>query len=91
MVQNDLLVIQTQDRETRGRPTCQEVHAKLCKMLHHCETKEEYACDPAPRSDALDGKSREGHHTKGYRWIDTVNLPEAGSGPDHGASDTKQF
>jgi hypothetical protein len=92
MVKNDLLVIQTHDRETRGRPTCQEVHAKLCNMLRNCEAKEDYACDPCPRLDDADEQNTPGDHSKEYRWIDTVNLPEAGSGPTSlEASDIKQF
>jgi hypothetical protein len=92
MVKNDLLVIETHDRETRGRPTCQEVHAKLCNMLRNCETKEGYACEPCPRVDDADEKTTKGHHGTEYKWIDTKNLPEAGSGPTSlGGSDVKQF
>jgi hypothetical protein len=90
MVKNDLLVIQTHDRETRGRPTCQEVEAKLCEMLRKCEATEKYACEQMPRLDAVDGKAMEEHHVREYRWIDTVNLPEAGS-LSLGVSDIKQF
>jgi hypothetical protein len=90
MVKNDLLVIQTHDRETRGRHTCQEVEAKLCEMLRNCEAGEKYACEQMPSLDAVDGKAVEGHYVREYRWIDTLNLPEAGS-PSLGASDIKQF
>ena len=90
MVKDDLLVIQTHDRETRGRPTSQEVCKKLGDMLRNCEANDSYsyACKPAPRLDAVDEKSTAGHRSRGYRWIDSVDLPEATS---PGVSDIKQF
>jgi hypothetical protein len=90
MVKNDLLVIKTDDREQRGRKTCQEVLAKLCSMLRKCEDGEKYACKRAPRLDIAVGKVVDGRRRREYRYIDTVNLPEAGS-PCIGVSDIKQF
>ena len=91
MVKDDLLVIKTHDRETRDRKTCQEVHKKLRDMLKNCEADEGYACAPAPRLNAVDGKAAEGHKSRRYRLIDSVDLPEAASTAVDGASDRKQF
>ncbi|KAE9363830.1 hypothetical protein N431DRAFT_390007 [Stipitochalara longipes BDJ] len=91
MVKDDLLVIQTHDRETRGRPTSQEVLKKLGDMLRNCEASESYACKSAPRLNALDEKAAEGNKSKGYRFIDSIDLPEATGSPVSGVCDTKQF
>jgi len=77
MVKNDLLVIQTHERETRGRHTCQEVRKKLGDMLRDCEADESYACRPDPRPVALNEKTTEGNKSKAYRFIDSIDLPEA--------------
>lgn len=90
MVKNDLLVIETDDLDKRGRKTCVEVLAKLCKMLRKCEDDNKYACEPVPPLDAVGRKVVDGRQRRGFRYIDTVNLPEAGS-PCIGVSDIKQF
>lgn len=91
MVKDDLLVIKTHDRETRGRKTCQELHKKLRDMLKNCEADKNYACEPAPHLDAVDEKATEGHRSRGYQWIETVDLPEATCSAGPGASDIKQL
>jgi len=91
MVKDDLLVIKTQDRETRGRKTCQEVHKKLVDMLKNCEDDSGYACDPAPRLIVVDGEASEGHRRRCYQLIDSIDSPKATSSDGPGASDIKQF
>jgi serine/threonine protein kinase len=81
MVRDDLLVIQTHDRETRGRPTSQEVRKKLGDMLRNCEDDESYACKSAPHPFPLKEKVMEGSKSKGYLYIDYIDLPEATGSP----------
>jgi hypothetical protein len=90
MVKNDLLIIETNDLNKRGRKTCVEVLVKLCKMLRNCEDDNIYACEPVPPLDPVGRKVVDGHQRRGFRYIDTLNLPEAGS-PCIGVSDIKQF
>lgn len=91
MIKNDLLVIQTHDPETRGRPTSQEVRKKLGDMLRNCEASESYACKPTLRLDASDEETTEGNKSKVYRRIDLVDLPEPMSIVDPAVSDIRQF
>ncbi len=90
MVKNDLLVIEMNDNDKRGRKTCVEVLAKLCKMLRNCEDDYKYACEPVPPLDPVGREVVDERQRRGYRYIDTVNLPEAGS-PCIGVSDINQF
>ncbi len=89
MIKNDLLVIETNDIDKRGRKTCGEVLAKLCKMLRKCDDNK-YACEPVPPLDAVVRKVVDERERRGFEYIDTVNLPEAGS-PCIGISDIKHF
>ncbi len=90
MIKNDLLVIETNDLDKRGRKTCVEVLAKLCEMLRKCEDDNKYACEPVPPLDAKVRKVVDIRERRGFDYIDTVNLPEAGSAYI-GVSDIKQF
>ena len=77
MVKEDLLVIQTHDRKTRGRPTSQEVRKKLGDMVRNCETDESYACKSDPRLNISNEEPAARNKSKGFTFIDIVNLPEA--------------
>lgn len=79
MIKNDMLVIKKPCSETRGRHTSQEVYRKLWDMFRNCEVEDGYACEPAPRPNAMDGKAVESHknnQTEGYQWSDSIELPE---------------